>query len=299
MKILLLGSTGQVGREVRLAASREGINLIGRSRQEVDFRDYSAIRAEVDGSRPDILINAAAFTQVDRAEAEAETAFQVNAGAVETLAEVCSARSIPLIHISTDYVFDGEKQSPYVETDTTNPLNVYGRSKLAGEEAIRRVGGPHVIVRTSWVYSSHGNNFVKTILRLSSSRPELRIVCDQVGGPTAAADIANALLLVADKLSSSFTAAELGTFHFQGAGSASWFEFAKAITKEASFQRTSAALIHPIPSTAYPTPAARPKNSRLECDKIFKAYGIRQRPWQESLTEVMTELRITEKELFQ
>lgn len=290
LKILLLGAGGQVGREVVRAAEIGGTKIVALSRAELDFADHAAFAKQIVKGEADVVINAAAYTQVDRAESNPKDAFQVNAIAPGQLAKVCAANELPLIHISTDYVFSGDKLSPYFEGDEPGPINVYGQSKLAGEQAVVQAGGPHAIIRTSWVYSSHGNNFLRTMLRLAATRREINVVSDQYGSPTSAADLAGALLQIAQALSLDRSDRLQGTFHFQGGGSATWYEFAAAIMNNCRTWNWHAAHINAVPTSSYPTPAKRPRNSRLDCAKILATHGIAQRPWQHSLADVMADL---------
>jgi dTDP-4-dehydrorhamnose reductase len=247
-------------------------------------------RAIAETSGVDIVINGAAYTAVDKAESEPDLAHRINAGSVAALAEACAKRDVPVLHLSTDYVFDGTKPAPYVETDATNPLNVYGRTKLAGEIALRAAQPEHLILRTSWVYSAFGANFVKTMLRLGAEREELRIVDDQIGAPTAAGEIAAACLVLAERVGAGPEPA-WGTYHLTASGETSWFGFARAIFDIAAPWAGLKARLAPIPTSAYPTPARRPTNSRLDCSKLAHAFGLSLRPWREPLIEVLAELK--------
>jgi dTDP-4-dehydrorhamnose reductase len=289
--ILQFGTVGQLGCELIRRAERQGIALQAVTLEEADFtRPAEVLRAVERASNIDVVVNAAAFTAVDRAENDEALAMTINADTVDVLARACAARGVPLIHISTDYVFDGQKPSPYVETDTPNPLNAYGRTKLAGENAIRSSGAQHVIIRTSWVYSAFGANFVKTMLRLRGDCDELRIVDDQHGAPTSAADLAGAILAIAEKIAVAPGDAHFGTFNYTGAGSTTWRGFAEAIFERASGWAKMRAHVIPIASAQYPTPARRPRNSRLDCTKIERVYGIRPVPWKNALDRVLSEL---------
>lgn len=282
MKLLVLGADGQVGTELRRAALPAGMTLVGVDRGGLDITDRAAVFAAVPGY--DLVVNAAAYTAVDRAESDAEAAFRVNATAPGQIAAACREAGIPMIHISTDYVYDGTKAGPYVEDDVVNPLGVYGRSKAEGDAAVAAALAEHVILRTAWVYSAHGGNFVKTMLRLSAERPSLRVVADQHGSPTAAADIAGAIIAIAARIAA--REGQWGVFHFAGAGETTWHGFAEAIVALAG--RTVS--VDAITTAEYPTPATRPANSRLACAKIAEAYGISARPWREALAEVVAEL---------
>src|SRR5690242_7329892 len=227
MRLLLLGAGGQLGQEIVAAVT--DIDVIGRTRAQTDIADPNAVAAALQQAQPDIVVNAAAYTRVDKAESERDEAFRVNAAGAEAVAAACARAQIPLIHISTDYVFDGTKPAPYVETDPTAPLGVYGASKLAGEQAVRERHKKHVILRTSWVYGKFGSNFLKTILRLASERDELKIVADQRGSPTGTSDLAHAVLGLAPRLVAGADPADWGTYHFTGEGETNWCQFADEI----------------------------------------------------------------------
>jgi dTDP-4-dehydrorhamnose reductase len=284
MQVLVLGAAGQVGTELRRAALPPGMSLAALDRAGVDIADRAAIVAAIRRERPDLVVNAAAYTAVDRAESEAEAAFAINAAAPGDIAAACAEAGIRLIHISTDYVYDGTKPGPYVEGDPISPLGIYGRSKAAGDAAVAAALAEHVILRTAWVYSAHGGNFVKTMLRLAGERPSLRVVADQHGSPTAAADIAAAIVAVAARIGAG--EGRWGVFHFTGAGATTWHGFAEAIVALAGKNVPVTA----ITTAEYPTPARRPANSVLDCTKIAAAYGINGRPWRDALAEVIAEL---------
>jgi len=284
VKLLVFGAGGQVGTELGRAKLPPGMTLAAFDQADLDITDPAVIRAAIHRERPDLVVNAAAYTAVDRAESEAEAAFAVNAQAPGDIAAACAEAGIRLVHISTDYVYDGAKPGPYVEGDPINPLGVYGRSKAAGDAAVAAALAEHVILRTAWVYSAHGGNFVKTMLRLASERPSLRVVADQHGSPTAAADIAAAIITIAARIGAG--EGRWGVFHFTGAGATTWHGFAEAIVGLAGKNVPVAA----IATADYPTPARRPANSVLDCAKIAGAYGIAARPWREALAEVVAEL---------
>lgn len=290
MRLLLLGGSGQVGTELRALPLSKNFEIVAPSRGAIDLCDSSAI-AEIMADGPwSVVINAAAYTDVDRAESEEATAFAVNAEAPACLATETGSRGIPLIHISTDYVFDGRKGAPYVERDQTAPLNVYGRSKLAGERAVRAGNQRHIILRSSWVYSPYRKNFVRTILRLAAERQRLTIVSDQHGCPTAARDIAQACLDIAVCSVSERDRMPYGIYHFAGAGEASWFEFASTIVDFSADRLGRKPQVVPIRTVDYPTPAVRPADSRLNCASIVSACGITPRPWRQSLAETIDRL---------
>jgi dTDP-4-dehydrorhamnose reductase len=289
-RILLLGSAGQLG--VELKRSFAGVGPITDvNRSSLDLRDQEQIRVLVRSVKPTLILNAAAYTAVDRAESEPQLAQAINAEAPRILAEEALKLDALLVHYSTDYVFDGSKSSPWIETDAPNPLNGYGASKLAGERAIQSVGGRFLIFRTSWVYGPHGNNFLLTMLRLARERDRLSIVDDQVGAPTTSIELARAThAVVMSILANRFADAQewAGLYHMTCAGSTSWFGFAQAI-----FPRAAVTLgaktpeLTPIPTTAYPTPAARPRNSVLSNEKLRARFGVELPSWQSALEEVI------------
>jgi dTDP-4-dehydrorhamnose reductase len=288
MKLLVLGAGGQVGRELCRREWPVGYHLAAFDRGGVDIAREDSIAAAMQRERPDMVINAAAYTAVDRAESEPDAAWAANCTGPAQLAAGCREAAIPLIHISTDYVFDGSKQGPYREDDPVNPLGVYGRSKEAGDRALREALAEHVILRTAWVYSAHGHNFVKTMLRLAGERPVLRVVADQTGSPTSAADIAAAIAIVVRRLAAG--EGRWGTFHFTGGGAVTWHGFAEAIFELAAPWRGPPPRVEAITTADYPTPARRPTNSVLDCRLIADAFGIVPRPWSEALAEVIREL---------
>lgn len=279
MKLLVFGKTGQVARELlRLAPDA---TFMGRN--EADLLNPAACAAAIAASTACAVINAAAWTAVDKAETEEAAAIVVNGAAPAAMARVAAARGIPFLHISTDYVFDGTGDRPFTPNHPTAPQNAYGRSKLAGEQGVRAAGGPHLILRTSWVVSAHGANFVKTMLRLGAERETLNVVADQIGGPTPAAAIADALLTAAKSM---IQGAPGGTHHFSGSPDTSWAGFARAIMTEANLP----CQINDIPTTEYPTPANRPLNSRLDCSAFTSAFGIPRPDWRLGLKAIVKEL---------
>jgi dTDP-4-dehydrorhamnose reductase len=282
--ILLVGSNGQVGHELLQTLAPLG-RVVATDRAALDLRDEAAIRAVVRDARPALIVNAAAYTAVDKAESESELAFAINGRAPGILAEEAAALDAWLVHYSTDYVFPGDKpQGSYREDEPTGPVNVYGRSKLAGEQAIAASGARHLILRTSWVYGAHGANFVKTIVRLARERERLTIIADQHGAPTSSRLIAEVTAQLAPRLLAG--AAQGGVYHLQGAGEATWHDFAVAIVERLR-QLDPAGVrcqeIAPIPTSAYPTPARRPANSRLDCTRLQRAYGLQLPHWREDL----------------
>ena len=280
MKLLVFGQTGQVARELARAAP-EALFL---GRDQADLSDPAACAAAIRAHQPDAVINAAAWTAVDKAETEENAATVVNGHAPGAMAQACADLGTPLVHISTDYVFDGVGTLPFRPSDPTAPLGAYGRSKLVGEEAVQASGAHHVILRTSWVFSAHGANFVKTMLRLGADRPQLRVVADQIGGPTPADAIAAACLALASALRDG---AKGGTHHFSGAPEISWAGFARETFSQAGMAVT----VEDIPSSAYPTPARRPLNSRLDCAALAAEFGITQPDWRAALARVIAELK--------
>src|SRR4051794_31840328 len=272
MRFLLLGGTGQVGEEFRALSLPTGVEVVAPTRRALDLLDGEAIGSVVAAEPWAAVINAAAYTEVDRAESEEADAFAVNAEAPSQLAAETARFGIPLVHISTDYVFDGRKGAPYVEQDEVAPLNVYGRSKLAGERGVSAANPQHVILRTSWVYSPFRKNFVRTILRLATERERLTIVADQRGSPTAARDIARACLDIAILCASQPERVPYGIYHFAGAGEASWFEFASAIVEMAADRLGRSPKIVPIRKSEYPRPAVCPADTRLDCTAVLREF---------------------------
>ncbi len=285
MRILISGQHGQVSSELQKRLTVLG-ELVVPGRDQLDLAQPEQIRQQVRRVRPDLIINAAAYTAVDKAESEKAAAFSVNAEAPGILAEEAAALGIPLIHYSTDYVFDGSKTAPYNEADEPHPLGVYGKSKLAGEQAITAVKGKHLILRTSWVYSTHGRNFLLTMQRLLQEKPELRIVADQIGAPTWAGTIANSTLALIERWQAGETGA-WGTYHLTAQGETSWFGFAQTIGEALREQGKPCANLLPITTSDYPTPASRPLNSRLDCSRLQREWGVSQPDWQTALRECL------------
>ncbi|MGE8504106.1 MAG: dTDP-4-dehydrorhamnose reductase [Pseudomonas sp.] len=279
MRILISGHTGQVARELQLALSEH--ELISLDRHAFDLAQPTSLRRTILRERPDLLINAAAHTAVDQAEQEQTLVFAINAEAPGVMAVACAELGIPLIHYSTDYVFDGNKAGPYSEDDTPNPLSVYGSSKLAGERAIADSGCDHLILRTSWVYSRHGRNFLLTMQRLLQEREQLNVVADQIGAPTWAGSIAAATAELIDAWQQGNR--QWGTYHLTNQGETSWFGFAQAIGDRLRASGKPCARLQPIPTSDYPTPARRPLNSRLDCSKLERNWNVRLPDWQTAL----------------
>ncbi len=284
MKVLVFGQTGQVARELARRVP-DGFTLITLGRSEADLSDPAQCAAAVRVHDVDVVINAAAYTAVDHAETEEAAAHVVNAVAPGAMAVACAEQRRPFVHVSTDYVFDGSGSAAFAPDDPTGPLGVYGRTKLAGEQAVRAAGGGHVILRTSWVVSAHGSNFVKTMLRLGAERDALNVVADQIGGPTSAASIADALFVCARAL---VDGAAGGTHHFSGAPNVSWADFARTIMTKAGL----ATQVNDIPTSAYPTPAQRPLNSRLDGSSLRAAFGIDRPDWRDDVDNILAELGV-------
>jgi dTDP-4-dehydrorhamnose reductase len=280
VKALVFGSTGQVAQELRVRLP-EAVFL---SRAEADLRAPETCAAAIAASDAEVVINAAAYTAVDQAESDEATAMLVNGTAPGIMARAAAARGLPFLHISTDYVFDGSGTRPWQPDADSGPLGSYGRTKLAGEHGIHAAGGRFAILRTSWVFSAHGTNFVKTMLRLGKTRDTLAVVADQIGGPTAAGDIAAALIEMGRLLSLGLAAP--GTYHFAGTPDVSWAAFAREIFRQAGLKTQ----VTDIPSQAYPTPARRPQNSRLDCSTTETVFGIVRPDWHKSLNKVLKDL---------
>lgn len=289
MRILLLGRHGQVSRELQLLfSSRHELIVLGR--EQLDLADTERLREAIRRLQPELIINAAAHTAVDAAESEPEAAFAINAIAPGVIAEEAAALDVPLIHYSTDYVFDGSKPTAYDEDDVPNPLGVYGRSKLAGEQAITAVGGKHLILRTSWVYSLHGRNFLLTMQRLLQEREQLSVVADQIGAPTWAGSIAAATGQLIERWQTAQTAA-WGVYHFTARGETSWFGFTEAIATQLLAQGKPVAQLTAIATREYPTPAQRPLNSRLDCTRLERDWGVSLPDWHVGLLQCLNSPR--------
>lgn len=290
MKVLITGANGQVGWELSKQARVKEIEIHAHDRHELDITDAKAVSMAVRNVVPDVVINAAAYTAVDKAEEEVDLAFAVNRDGTAYLASACLEAGIPLLHMSTDYVFDGSNKKAYAENDLAQPLGVYGQSKWDGEQAIRNTLEHYIILRTSWVFGSHGDNFVKTMLRLGRERDELRVVSDQRGCPTSATDIAGMLLDIVSQLGLQSSQA-WGTYHFCNSGVTTWYDFAQVIFSEAEeLKLLKTPLLVPISTLEYPTPAKRPENSVLDCGKIERTFNITRRPWQVALRETLSEI---------
>jgi dTDP-4-dehydrorhamnose reductase len=285
MKILVLGSGGQVGSEVMAASWPSGVAAEGLAHANLDISDRDAVQSAITGACPDLVVNAAAYTAVDRAETDSEAAFAINRDGAASVAEACARNAAALIHLSTDYVFDGTVRTPYREDVPMAPLSVYGQSKAEGESAVRHHLDRHVIVRTAWVYGLVGRNFVKTMLSLAETRSELRVVADQQGSPTSASEIADVISVIAGRCA--IGPIPWGTYHFAGAGVTTWHGFAEAIFELAAPFGVRAPTIIPIATADYPTAARRPAYSVLDCAKLSSAFGVTPRPWRAALAEML------------
>jgi dTDP-4-dehydrorhamnose reductase len=288
--IAIIGSNGQLGWELVRLGARSGLPILAIDYPEIDITDPETIDVWFDSTKIDFIVNAAAYTAVDRAESEPEAAFAVNREGPAHLADRCRKRGIPLVHVSTDYVFDGSKPGAYVEEDPVAPFGVYGKSKAAGEAEIRERLPEHIILRTAWLYGIHGHNFVKTMLALGLKKDTLRVVADQFGCPTFAPDLADTVLTMVKKSIGSHSV-PWGTYHYCSQGATSWHAFAEAIFEIAvKYEKFAVKRVEPISTADYPTPARRPPNSVLDCSKIERHFGIRTRPWRESLAEMIEQL---------
>lgn len=289
LRILISGQQGQVSQALQQRLQNMG-ELIVLGRDQLDLSQPESIRPVVRDIKPDLIINAAAHTAVDQAESEPDLAFAINATSPGVFAEEAAALGIPLIHYSTDYVFDGSKDGAWVESDAPNPLGVYGSSKLAGERAIAAAGGQHLILRTSWVYSLTGRNFLLTMQRLLQEREKLSIVADQIGAPTWAGTIAASTAALIERWRAGAPGA-WGVYHLTASGETSWFGFAEAIGQQLINSGKPCAALEPIASSAYPTPAARPLNSRLDCSLLQREWGVSQPDWHDALLECLAQQR--------
>jgi dTDP-4-dehydrorhamnose reductase len=294
MKILLLGKDGQVGWELQRSLAPLG-ELLAFGRSEADLENLDGLQRLIEHHRPNVIVNAAAYTAVDKAESEPDKARAINALAAGMLAQLADASDAWLIHYSTDYVFDGDKPTPYLETDTTGPLSVYGSTKLEGEQLIRQSAARHLIFRTSWVYAARGGNFAKTMLRLARDKDSLSVVDDQYGAPTSAALIADITALALYRIGQAPDADQLtGTYHLAAGGTTSWCEYAKYVLELARAAggklKAGPNEVRPISTEAYPLPAKRPKNSRLDTTKLAGTFGLHLPKWQYHVRRLVDEL---------
>jgi dTDP-4-dehydrorhamnose reductase len=291
MRIVVTGVHGQVSSALAARCAALDCDFMALGRPAMDLALLSSIEPAIRAAEPDIIVSAGAYTAVDKAEREPKAAFLVNCDGVSELGKVARSLSVPIIHLSTDYVFDGESESPHIETDETNPINTYGKSKLAGENVLRATTDRYVILRTSWVYSQYGHNFVKTMLRLAKDRDAVSVVDDQIGSPTSADDIARAILILAKNLTRDDVLSEMyGTFHLCGGGRTSWAGFAEEIFRISRACGGPSARVKGISSAEFSTMALRPKNSCLCTDRIEKLHGIALPDWRQSLAIVVPQI---------
>ncbi|QTQ85485.1 dTDP-4-dehydrorhamnose reductase [Agrobacterium tumefaciens] len=296
MRLAVTGKNGQVVSALQALAG-PGLEIVALGRPELDLARPDTVFKALREAKPDVVVSAAAYTAVDKAESEPDIAFAVNRDGAKALARAANDIGVPVIHISTDYVFDGTKTTAYVENDPTGPASVYGRSKLEGEHAVSENTENYAILRTAWVYSEYGSNFVKTMLRLSESRDEVNVVADQFGCPTSANDIAIAIVSIAKRLATDPSAHLRGVFHMSGTGETNWADFAKQIFAFSAENGGKSIVVNDITTAQYPTPARRPANSRLDCCKLEEVYGIRLPEWQISTRAVMAALAQNKKEM--
>lgn len=282
MKILVTGKNGQVVTSILNHPLAKQHKIITFGRPEIDLSEYDKLKSAIKEANPDIIISSAAYTAVDKAETESDIAYVINALAPKAIGEIASELNIPVIHISTDYVFSGDKSTSYKEEDATGPIGVYGKTKLEGEKFLAAATSNHVILRTAWVYSPYGNNFVKTMLRLGETRDELNVVADQQGCPTYAPEIAQACITIAERITKDKSKELRGIFNLTGQGKASWAQFAKKIFAEAEKFGCKKIKVNEITTDQYPTPAKRPKNSLLSSQKLLDIHGIELDNWEKS-----------------
>jgi dTDP-4-dehydrorhamnose reductase len=292
--IFVAGKSGQLARCLAEAGSRRNVRVVLAGRPDFDLTESQSVDRALDALGPGVIINAAAYTAVDKAESEPDRCYAVNCDAAERLAAAVWRRRLPFVHISTDYVFDGEKLSPYREDDATAPLGVYGRSKLQGEQAVLAAHPEALILRTAWVYSAFGANFLTTMLKLAESRPCLRVVDDQLGCPTSAHDLAAALVDMACKLRQADAPRCTGVYHLSGTGQTTWYGLAAKIFAHAEKRGQRVPDLKAIPTAEYPTPAPRPRNSALDCEKFRRAFGTGLPPWSTSVTDCVDRLMAKE-----
>jgi len=295
MRIAVTGKNGQVVSAL-LALANSDLEIIALGRPELDLLHPETVLRALHDAKADAIVSAAAFTAVDKAESESNTAFAINRDGARAVAQAARELGIPIIHLSTDYVFNGAKDGAYKENDATSPTSVYGRSKLDGETAVSETNPNHVVLRTAWLYSQYGNNFVKTMLRLAESRDAINVVADQTGCPTSANDIAHAIVLIAKRLIEDSTPSLRGIFHLCGSGETNWAAFAKQIFAFSVSEGGKPMTVNQITTEEYPTPAKRPANSRLDCSKLEEIYGIQMPEWQLSTQAVVSALAQSKKE---
>lgn len=295
MRIAVTGKQGQVVTSLLERGPALGVEILAIGRPEFDLGDPDGVVRAIAAARPDAVVSAAAYTAVDKAESEPDAAFAINATGAGAVADAAATLGIPVLHLSTDYVFDGAKTSPYVETDPTGPISAYGRSKLAGETLVAAATPNHAILRTAWVYSPFGANFLKTMLRLAESRDIVRVVADQHGQPTSALDIAGAVIAVAKRLATDADPALRGIFHMTASGEATWADFAAAIFAGLTLRGGKSVAVERITTADYPTPASRPANSRLDCSKLGNAHGVVLPEWRTAMETVLDRLIDTDE----
>ncbi|HCV72327.1 MAG TPA: dTDP-4-dehydrorhamnose reductase [Agrobacterium sp.] len=296
MRLAVTGKNGQVVSALQALAG-PGLEIVALGRPDLDLARPDTVFKALRDAKPDVVVSAAAYTAVDKAESEPDIAFAVNRDGAEAVARAANDIGVPVIHISTDYVFDGTKTTAYVENDPTGPASVYGRSKLEGEQAVSESTDNYAVLRTAWVYSAYGSNFAKTMLRLSESRDEINVVADQFGCPTSANDIAIAIVSIAKRLATDPSAHLRGVFHMSGTGETNWADFAKQIFEFSAENGGKSIVVNEITTAQYPTPARRPANSRLDCSKLEEVYRIRLPEWQTSTRAVMAALAQSKKEM--
>jgi dTDP-4-dehydrorhamnose reductase len=289
MRIAIIGRSGQIAQSLRGLGRARGLYVFCAGRPDVDLTSLETIERFLERVSPDLVVNAAAYTAVDKAESEPDAAFRVNGAGAAHVAAACASARVPLVHLSTDFVFDGNKRTPYVETDRVAPISVYGASKAAGEDAVRAACGRHVILRTSWVYAPFGTNFVRTMLRLGAERSELGVVADQRGTPTDARDIARAILDIAPRLKAATTDV-WGTYHLTGSYETTWHKFAEEIFRQAALRGAMVPRLKAISTTDYPTAAKRPAYSVLDNGKFIATFGFALPDWRASLAGCLDEL---------
>lgn len=290
MRLAVTGKQGQVVTSLLERGAAASVEVIALGRPELDLADPASVKAAIAAAAPDVVVSAAAYTAVDKAESEPELAFEVNEVGAGAVAEAAAVLQVPIIHLSTDYVFAGDKADPYLESDPTGPVSVYGASKLAGEKKVAAATGNHAILRTAWVYSPFGANFLKTMLRLGASRDMLRVVADQRGTPTSALDIADAVITVARRLKTDPDPALRGVFHLTGGGEGTWADFAEVIFASLETRTGRGVAVERITTADYPTPARRPANSRLSNNKLQLSYGVKLADWDVSTRSVVDRL---------
>ena len=292
--IFVAGGTGQLARSLQTVAHQRKLQLVAVARPKLDLTDGNSIERTVDACRPRAIVNAAAYTYVDKAESEMDLAFKINRDGAGHLARVAERVGVPFIHVSTDYVFDGNSQMPYTEDDRPSPLGIYGRSKRDGEIAVLGLYPKAVVVRTSWVYSPYGQNFVKTMLRLAETRDHVRVVNDQHGAPTLAEDLAQAIIEIIEQIERKPAENLGGIYHIAGTGNTTWYEFARAVFEGWARRGRRIPTLEPITTADYPTPARRPANSQLDCSKAARVFGIHLPHWRQALERCLDELAVGE-----